>query len=98
LTPLSDDMAWLDGLSDEEYDAYWDEVERCGVGRQRNVSFALWCHALLHFLVRLPRLCCMHVHGSVSAAGKKRRWQRKKKRGSPEQRSSSFTEGLEHPR
>ena len=29
MTPLSDDMAWLDGLSDEEYDAYWDEVERC---------------------------------------------------------------------
>ena len=29
LTELPEDMAWLDGLSDEEYDAYWDEVERC---------------------------------------------------------------------
>lgn len=35
MTELPDDMAWLDGLSDEEYDAYWDEVERCGPWLER---------------------------------------------------------------
>ena len=51
MTPLPDDMAWLDGLSDEEYDAYWDEVERCAPLSAflfLSVSYAIvrrrWCH------------------------------------------------------
>ena len=61
MTPLPDDMAWLDGLSDEEYDAYWDEVERCVPMLECTDRTSRMLRSRMHTACVYNMACCCHA-------------------------------------